>query len=511
MDVEIVLVSKRLDCVITSLPFMEYYLPPAAPAVLKGHLESKGFTVRTLDFNITVKETFEGDDLPLASAFFHENHGILKFEKSLVDKIHKLIDSWVDKLLELNPRFIGLGVFSVDSRKACEMLLEKLQAKNHNSKVLIGGMGLGHPGLKEKWIDSVRDKIDYYIIGEGELALENLLKGNYGFKGINGKVEQIKDLSSLGVADYENYDLTRYETFYKDKKVAQITGSRGCIRACTFCDINTHWPSFTWRSSESIVYEIQRTYETHGITDFFFTDSLINGNLKVYMQMVEGLAQFNYKTDAKITWGGQCIVRKSKNLSKEYYPLTRDSGAYNLALGIESGSNDVLLHMKKGVTREDLDEYMENFDLHDITCSYQMIIGYPTETEKDFEKTLDLFYDHQKYVASGTIHGTSLGATMAIIHSGIPLAKHENEIFVRDKSQDSSWGWTSMAVPSLDWEERLRRRMVAQEVCDMLKWPTISADRELGLLLKRHENYLLWKKDITLENILTQPDVSILS
>ena len=103
--------SKRLDCVITSLPFMEYYLPPAAPAVLKGHLESKGFTVKTIDFNITVKETFEDDDLPLASAFFHENHGILKFEKSLVDKIHKLIDSWVDKLLELNPRFIGLGVF----------------------------------------------------------------------------------------------------------------------------------------------------------------------------------------------------------------------------------------------------------------------------------------------------------------------------------------------------------------------------------------------------------------
>jgi hypothetical protein len=198
---------------------MEYYLPPAAPAVLKGHLESKGFTVKTLDFNITVKETFEGDDLPLASAFFHENHGILKFEKSLVDKIHKLIDSWVDKLLELNPRFIGLGVFSVDSRKACEILLEKLQAKKHNSKVLIGGMGLGMPGETAEWIDSVRNKTDYYIMGEGELALENLLKGNYNFKGINGKAEQIKDLSSLGVADYENYDLTRYETFTKIKKL----------------------------------------------------------------------------------------------------------------------------------------------------------------------------------------------------------------------------------------------------------------------------------------------------
>ena len=84
-----------------------------------------------------------------------------------------------------------------------------------------------------------------------------------------------------------------------------------------------------------------------------------------------------------------CHSYKTKNLNKDYYPLTRDSGAYNLALGVESGSNDVLLHMKKGVTREDLDEYMENFDLHDITCSYQMIIGYPTETEKEAMMTLN--------------------------------------------------------------------------------------------------------------------------
>ena len=119
-------------------------------------------------------------------------------------------------------------------------------------------------------------------------------------------------------------------------------------------------------------------YDTHGITDFFFTDSLINGNIKVYMEMVEGLANFNYKTDAKITWGGQYIVRKSKNLSKDYFALTRDSGAFNLALGVESGSNETLAHMKKGVTREDTDDFIDNFDKHDITCSYQMIIGYPT-------------------------------------------------------------------------------------------------------------------------------------
>jgi hypothetical protein len=496
---------KRLDCVIVSLPFIEYYLPAAAPAVLKGHLESKGFTVQTHDFNISVKHRFQNDNLVVASSFFHNNSDSKTYDKSLVEQINELVDSWVDQLLEKNPRFIGLSVFSVDSRKACELVLQKLQERQHDSKIFIGGMG-----LEESWLDTIRDKIDFYIMGEGELACENLLKGNFNFKGINGKVEQIQDLDQLGVADYKDYDLSLYDKFYNDKKVVQITGSRGCVRNCSFCNVNTHWPSFTWRSAKSIITEIKRTYETHGITDFFFTDSLINGNLKVYMQMVEGLANYNYSTNAKITWGGQYIVRKSSHLSKEYFSLTRDSGAYNLALGVESGSNDVLEHMKKGVTREDLDAFIENFDSHNITCAYMIIIGYPTETDKNFEETMDLLYDHQQYVASGTIHGVTLNTTMSM-YQGIPLENQENKIFIRDKSNHNYWGWTSTVVPGLDWEKRLQRRLIAQKICDMLNWPTISADRELGQILKIHESYLQWKKNGISKNIQTQPDPSHLS
>ena len=66
-------------------------------------------------------------------------------------------------------------------------------------------MGILEDGA-ETWLETVLDKIDYYIIGEGELALENLLRGNTKFKGINGRVDQITDLSSLGPATYDDYD-----------------------------------------------------------------------------------------------------------------------------------------------------------------------------------------------------------------------------------------------------------------------------------------------------------------
>ena len=120
-----------------------------------------------------------------------------------------------------------------------------------------------------------------------------------------------------------------------------------------------------------------------------------------------------------------------------------------------------------------------------------------------------MFYDHQKYVASGTIHGASL-LPMSVT-GGTPLAMDLNPVFERISDLDDTWGWVSTAVPDLDWPKRLERRIIAQEVCDMLHWPTISADRNLGNLFKKHESYIAWTKGTTSANILKQPDLSFLS
>ena len=496
---------EKIDCVIASLPFIDYFLPPAAPAVIKGHLEKKGFSINTVDLNITVKETFQDKDLVDASSFFCDRgHNPNIYDSDLTTRIDKLIDKWCQMLLSYNPTYIGLSVFSGDSRRACELLAQKLKTKTHNSKIVVGGHG-----IEKNWLETMKPYIDFHIDGEGEIALENLLQGNYDFPGINSTGVQIKNLDVLGTANYEDYDLTTYNQFYSNRQVVQITASRGCIRDCSFCNVKNLWPEFTWRSSDSIIEEITRVYETHGISDFYFTDSLINGNIKVYMQMVEGLAKYNYSTSAKITWGGQYIVRKSKNLSKDYFALTRDSGAYNLALGVESGSNDVLAHIKKGVTRQDLDLFIENFDAHDITCQYQIIVGYPNETEKNFEETLDMFYDHQKYIASGTIHGTTLHPMMIV--EGTPLEQSTNRVYKKISDIDDSWGWESTVVDNLNWDTRVKRVITALEVCNLLKWPVIRADQTIGNLLKKHQSYLEWKKTPTSKNIIRQPNPSILS
>lgn len=500
-----------IDIVITSLPFIEFYLAPAAPAALKGHLEIKGFKVKTLDLNIDVKNTFtDKKELNDVCSYF-SRYGLTNFDKlsePVIKKYNMMFDRWAKQLMKLNPKFIGLSVFSNDSQKSCLELLKKLKKLGSKSKIVIGGMGVNESFLNN---EPVLDYVDYYIIGEGENALVNLLKGNYNYPGINGRSEQIQDLNSLGIPNYDDYDFSQYDTFYESESVMQITGSRGCVRNCTFCTINSDWPNYKWRSGDHIVQEIKKVYEDKGIRHFYFTDSLINGNMKSYMQMVSALAKFNYENNANIQWGGQYIVRRKRGLPEEYFVLTSESGAYNLALGVESGSDKVLSDMRKGYTSEDLDYFIEKFEQYRITCSYLMLIGYPTETDDDFQKTLDLFYRHAKYVASGTIHGATLNITMQMSH-GTPIMREEGKLWQYDKKRNPAWGWTSLVVPNLDWSERFYRRLTAQQVCDMLNWPTISADREIRNLQRLNEEYLEWKKTGTLKkNIDSSQDRSFMT
>ncbi len=65
--------------------------------------------------------------------------------------------------------------------------------------------------------------------------------------------------------------------------------------------------------------------------------------------------------------------------------------AKHIHLPLQSGSTEVLKHMKRGYTREMLEEKLTLLADAKVMVSTDIIVGYPTETEKDFEDTLSLF------------------------------------------------------------------------------------------------------------------------
>ena len=62
---------------------------------------------------------------------------------------------------------------------------------------------------------------------------------------------------------------------------------------------------------------------------------------------------------------------------------------------VQSGSNNVLMTMQRGYTSAEYEGIVSKFrrEIPDVRISTDFIVGYPTERDEDFEKTLDLLYN----------------------------------------------------------------------------------------------------------------------
>ena len=488
------------DIAIFSLPYIAVTAPAAAPALLKGYLETQGFKVLAKDYNVLVKQRLDpavyNELIVYWVSVFSEIE--LTAETKLI--YESLLDEYAKKFARCPTRWIGFSVFSPHSKKFLEDFLPRFQTYNSNNiKVVLGGHG-----LDVVWLDSMEPYIDTYIQGEGEIAMRELLKGNMQYPGIGSAGIQIDELDQLGHADYSDYDLSAgYENWY-DSPMIQITGSRGCVRDCTFCNVGSIWNKYRYRSGKSMATEIIKNYEATGIKHFYFTDSLINGNVRELVNMMKILTEYKQRTQAPITWGGQWIARSQKGLPKDYYSLIASSGGFGLTIGVETGSDKVRAHMKKNFTNADLDAEMEQFSLNGITCSFFIMMGYPTETLEDFKETLRMFKKYTKYVADGTIVGVIVGKGYNPTIPGTPLA-NMNIVSLAGKNLSQ---WKS-DVAETNYLEAIRRRLVAERVLNALKWPSSDLEFELRPILDKFS--LLFNendRELTKE-LLRQKDLDV--
>jgi radical SAM superfamily enzyme YgiQ (UPF0313 family) len=310
--------------------------------------------------------------------------------------------------------------------------------------------------------------VDCWIRGEGELSVLAYLEGNLSHPGLNGiPPKQIDNIDDLEFPDYSDYELASY-TNKKGLVALPITGSRGCVRACTFCDIASMWPKYKFRSGKSIAKEIKTQVKKYGAKAFRFTDSLINGSMKAFRDMTYELSKFRMtiKPEDRFIWDSHFIVRNEKQMPPQDFKVMAESGAGTLLIGVESGSAKVREHMKKGYTDEDLHYSLEQIFKNNIKVRFLMIIGYPTETEEDFQQTLDFFNRYAEYGRQGLVEEVNLGLTLNLLPN-TPLYDNA-EKFGLDTTKDHINDWICTQNPTLDFKERLKRRINAQHYVENL-------------------------------------------
>ena len=467
-------------CVVPGLSVNEIIL---APSKLKGYLNDANISSKILDFNNSFYRKFRNEDI-----YQRVWNWLIDIadngDAEAREAYNKFNIDCVDKILSFSPTVVGINFFSYLSQKSGELLAVEIKKRNSNIKIVIGGPGISDSGFntESKGINSLIERgiFDECIRGPGEEALVKYMR--------NQEFTRVKPLEISSVSkeilnsqlypDFDDYDFSLY-----DHRMLPILGSRGCVRKCSFCDVHTT-SKFQNRKAKNIFDEIIHNAEKYNCYDIAFMDSLNNGNLKEFTQLLRLFAEYNQTSKNTIKWTSQYIIRSEKVLSEEYWQLMSQS-AYSVSIGLETGSDTVRKHMNKDFTNVDVEYTLEKCKKYNIKAILMMISGYPSETLENFQETLDFFTRNVKY--KDIVDHVTVGNGLSIIaNSPLGLNSASLNIMVDEKYIDN---WIALDNPDLTLSERFRRLDVFVKHLESLGYNVMHNGLELERIKAEEELY----------------------
>ena len=387
----------KTEILLLNMPLTVTNTAWTAGAILKSIASSVGRTCSTLDLNMITLHWLQYQ-LPQNTLqdFF--------WEGTVTDKGQPWLDTYVAEVINIikqyDPKILGLSVFSDFSRSSTLLIAQAVRHYLPNIQIIVGGAGVTNGAIRtlpdmsfgqKMFLDGL---IDHYIIGDAEKSFREFLNNNLTFPGINQEQwDQLtrEEIASLPYPDYSDYNWTLYT-----ERAIGITGSRGCVRKCDFCNYISTWKNFTWRTADNIFEEMLYQKQKYGISHFQFSDSLINGNMSEYRQLITLLAQYNVDhPNDTFRWSSFFILRPTESFGEDLWRLTALSGGLSLAIGLETFDDNTRFKMGKKFTNADIDFCIQMIIKYKIFVIFLLFIGYVSDTQETIDKSLQWLDSHQ--------------------------------------------------------------------------------------------------------------------
>jgi hopanoid biosynthesis associated radical SAM protein HpnJ len=176
-------------------------------------------------------------------------------------------------------------------------------------------------------------------------------------------------------------EVERYFIGYLKHPYVSIYTGRGCKSRCTFC----LWPQtvgghrYRTRSVGHVVEEIawaQKAFPQ--VKEFFFDDDTFTDDLPHAEAIAKGLGKLG------VTWS--CTAKA--NVPRETLKVMRDNGLRLLLVGYETGNQQILFNIKKGMRIEFARRFTKDCHELGITIHGTFILGLPGETRETIEETI---------------------------------------------------------------------------------------------------------------------------
>jgi radical SAM superfamily enzyme YgiQ (UPF0313 family) len=292
---------------------------------------------------------------------------------------------------------VGMTVFSGKPIGSALKLARQLKRHFPHLPVVWGGW---HPSiLPEQCIAS--KAVDAVVIGQGEAAFAELIDRvdqRSQWMNIPGLCVSLDGrphrTSPRGLAKMDTFPAVRYELvdverYFRQKNHRQLdySSSRGCPYKCTFCaDPMVYRSKWTGLPVERIVTELSGLHRKYNFDEVFFLDDDLFASLKRIQSLAEAFI------DAKIpfTWKGTARADELCRLPESFFKKLRDARCRRINVGAESGSQQVLDQIKKEYKVEQILIAADRASRAGIGVAYSFITGFPGETSRDFQATLDM-------------------------------------------------------------------------------------------------------------------------
>ncbi|MHC1766016.1 MAG: hopanoid biosynthesis associated radical SAM protein HpnJ [Verrucomicrobiia bacterium] len=261
----------------------------------------------------------------------------------------------------------------------------------------------------------------------------------------NPERELITDMDVLPwVADVYKRDLQveKYYIGYLLHPYVSLYTGRGCPAQCTFC----LWPQtigghkYRVRSAQNVADEMayMKTLFPQA-KEFFFDDDTFTANLPRARQIAKRLAPLG------LTWS--CNSRA--NLDYDTVKSFKESGLRLFLVGYESGNEEILRRVKKGVSLDEMRRFTKACHQAGVVVHGTFVLGLPIETEKSIEDSIRFAQELDIF---------SLQVSLAAPYPGTELFEmaRQNGWFVKkdktDLVEDDGFQQSALEYPDLSKE-----------------------------------------------------------
>jgi len=287
-------------------------------------------------------------------------------------------------------------------------MVHKLKEKDPSLLVVLCGCM-----MKEKQnVDKIRQKYRFVDIVFGPSDLQKFPEMLYK------KMQRPKTLFGIGEEDGIPEGLP---VKHKKKFRALCTIIYGCDNFCTYCIVPYVRGRERSREMDAILEELEKL-GAQGYKEVMFLGQNVNSYGKD-MQTGDFADLLRKAGDIRTIRRIRFMTSHPKDISKKLIDVMAEKSNImpHLHLPLQSGSNSVLKMMNRGYTAEQYEEIVlyARQAIPGITISTDIIVGFPGETEADFQETLD-FMDKIKFDSAFTFQYSK--------REGTPAANYEEQV-----------------------------------------------------------------------------------